>query len=258
MRKIKLFIWLYIVVIFTGCVTPTKATITLSDITEKQISSIHDSHIHFVNLYYDKLAEDVNLFIDEKWAPLFISKTVQNEAFLEDLEHAYNARDISADDFKIEWVGKKQISPEQIENLNFEMKESISKNMELIEVLSDWSDEVQYQILKQRNELLQPINDQRNLVITEINKAYDELERSNLTIKSYLKSTANINEEKEKNDEKTLVMDKINSILNIAISNDEDLSVLLNTDEIGDNTITDYLKIFSKTKNKIDEILATE
>ena len=60
-----------------GCASAPKATVELAEITDQQVIELQKSHTKFVKLYYGKLRDDVNRFVDEKWTPAFFNASGQ-------------------------------------------------------------------------------------------------------------------------------------------------------------------------------------
>ena len=61
-----------------GCVSAPRATVELAEIADQQIAEMHASHEKFVRLYYDKLRDDVDRFMEQRWVPQFLSNVVED------------------------------------------------------------------------------------------------------------------------------------------------------------------------------------
>ena len=71
--------WVVIGLLFLalGCVSAPRATVELAEITDQQIAEMQASHEKFVRLYYDKLRDDVDHFMEQRWIPQFLSNVVE-------------------------------------------------------------------------------------------------------------------------------------------------------------------------------------
>ena len=208
----------FLSIILSGCYSAPKQTIQLTEITDQQIAELQKSHIHFVQLYYDKLRDDINDFIDNKWTPTFLAKAVQNENFRESLDDAY----ISTNE-----PGK------------------------LADVMLAFSNAALKEINSRRTELLTSVDEQEQMVIGEISGAFADLQRSQAAIKGYLASVVNLKEQQDLTLKKLGVLEKSQQLTNAVLNKAEKFSNILQS---GKDANTIFQQAKEELKNKIQTI----
>ncbi len=250
----NLFIALLAFVFLSGCASVPKATIELSEVTGHQITELHKSHIKFVNLYYEKLRDDVNDFVDEKWTPVFLSKAVKNKSFRSDLDSAYITSSIDESDISVTWKGKSLAEPQKSTVLKGIEQAVSDEKSKLGEVLLDWSQEAQSQINKKRLELLKPVNEQERLVIDKINAAYLDLQRSQAAIKGYLASAVELKEKQEEVLEKLGALKKVENIMQTVTEVNNNLQNILKSENDPYDAIGKLKSYIERSKESIKNV----
>jgi len=76
LRAATLLSGLVFLILVVGCPSAPKHTVELAEIVDKQIAEMEASHETFVRLYYAKLREDVDQFMEQKWIPHFLANVV--------------------------------------------------------------------------------------------------------------------------------------------------------------------------------------
>lgn len=198
--------------VLSGCVSAPKETVELAEITDHQVAELQKSHVKFAQLYYGKLRDDVNRFIDEKWTPTFLSKAVNNRAFRSDLDDAYLTSSISVDDVSVQWRGRELQEPQKRIVLEGVKQAVAAETSKLGQILIEWSQEAQSQISKKRKSLLDPLNEQERFVLAQINSAFADLQRSQATIKAYLSSAVELKEKQDQVMSKLVALEKVEKV----------------------------------------------
>lgn len=171
--KIKIIgISIAFTILISACVSIPKETVTLSQTLGKDLQILHNSHRNAVDLYYNKIKKDIDRFIDEVYAPFVIHDVLKHEL----------------KQFKL---GEKSIYG-SIQNAGeMEGKESADK---ALNDMSDFLNAANHQIELKRNELLTPINKQRDEIIRKVNTSYENAIYANSTITGYLQSIRKVKE----------------------------------------------------------------
>ena len=156
----------------TACVSIPKETVTLSQTLGKDLQILHNSHRNVIDLYYNKIKKDINGFIDEKYAPFVIHYVLKHEL----------------KQFKL---GNESIYGSIQEAGENEGKEYADK---ALNDMSDFLKAADHQIELKRNELLNPINKQRDEIIRTVNTSYENAIYANSTITAYLQSIRKVKE----------------------------------------------------------------
>lgn len=239
-----------LLLVLSGCVSAPKETVELAEITDYQVAELQKSHVKFAQLYYGKLRDDVNRFIDEKWTPTFLSKAVNNRAFRADLDDAYLTSSISVDDVTVQWRGKELQEPQKGIVLEGVKRAVAAETGKLGQILIDWSQEAQYQISKKRKELLDPLNEQERFVLAQINNAFADLQRSQATIKAYLSSAVELKEKQDQVVSKLVALEKVEKVMTKVTDANEKLSDTLASEDT-DKAIEKFLELIESAKSRI-------
>ncbi len=170
--KIRNVVVLIAISLMSACVSIPKETVTLSQALGNDLQVLHNSHSTSVEIYYKKIKDNINYFIDDVYAPFIIHYALKSEL------EKYRSGDTSL--FKtIEIAGQVGGRAETENALN---------------VMFDFQTAAHQQIESKRNELLSPLKRQESDVLSTINKAYENAIYANSTITGYLKSISKVKE----------------------------------------------------------------
>lgn len=246
---------LLLLILLSGCAAIPRESVELSEVTGQQITELHKSHIKFVELYYDKLRDDVNAFIDNKWTPLFLSKAVNNTAFRTQLDNAYVTSRIQVSDIAVTWKGQPLTEPQKSAILSGVQQAVSQESGRLGQTLLESSEAAMVQINKQRKEMLDPVNAQEQAVINQINGAFLDLQRSQAAIKGYLASAVDLKAKSDEVLQKLGVLDNVqNAMDKIAAANDT-LTQLLAAKDNAEATVKSFKDKMKATQADIETAL---
>ena len=240
-----LYFLLPLLLTLAGCASAPKATVELAEITDQQVIELQKSHTKFVKLYYGKLRDDVNRFIDEKWTPAFLTRAVNNPEFRADLDAAYVTSTISPNDLNVLWRGKALAEPQKTALLRGVKQAVDAETSKLGLILLDWSQAAQLQINKKRQEMLMPIDAQERFILSEIDSAYADLQRSQATIKAYLASVVELKSQQDQATAKIVALEKVEATMAKLIETNEKLSKVLASEQ-ADKAATQFLELMEK------------
>lgn len=213
MKLKNLIIIIVIGVILNSCASIPKETVSLSKVIGNDLVILNNSHIKMVELYYDKIINDVNIFIDDVYAPFIIHYVLnaELEKYTNGEESLYST---------IERAGK---------------VEGKSVTDSAVVVMTEFLNDANKQIEKKRSELLDPIKSQENEILDSINQSYKNIIYANTTITSYLESTRKIKESQEEalslvglrgTDEKLdSILLQASNIVNIALEKGKEIDI---------------------------------
>jgi len=244
--------------IIGACVSTPKESIELSQISGQQITELHKSHIKFIQLYYGKLRDDVNYFVDNRWTPAFLTRAVNNKMFRKDLDGAYQASSINASDVAISWKGQGLNMSQQAVVLQGVEQVIANEKSKLGQILLEWSQEAQSQINKKRAELLKPVDDQEKLVITQIDNAYINLQNSQAAIMGYLSSAVNVQQQNDQVLKKLGELEKVDSVLDAVTRSSGQLTTILRGGKDADATLTQFTKQMQQVEGEIRQLTTTK
>ncbi len=173
--KLKIISALITVVILSSCASIPKETVELSKVLGNDLKVLHNSHRTMVELYYNEIINDINVFIDEVYSPFIIHYVlkVELQKYIEQEESIYGIIE------KAGRIGGKQ----QTDNA--------------LKIMTEFLEDANSQVEKKRKELLNPIIKQRNGIISKIDDSYENTIYANSTITGYLESIRKVKESQQ-------------------------------------------------------------
>lgn len=173
--KLKFSLPIIIVFILSSCASVPKETVELSRVLEKDLKILHHSHKSMVELYYNEIIDDINVFVDDVYAPFIIHYVLKAEL------QKHNKQEQSIYGI-IEEAGNTGGKIEMTKALN---------------IMTEFVDDANTQIEKKRKELVSPIIEQRTSILTKINDSYENVIYANSAITAYLESIRKVNESQQ-------------------------------------------------------------
>ncbi|MFT6843781.1 MAG: hypothetical protein ACJASR_002566 [Psychroserpens sp.] len=175
--KIKFIIFVITATLISSCASVPKETVLLSQTLGKDLKILHNSHRNIVQLYYKKIKDNINVFVEEVYTPYNINYRLNKE--LQD----YKNGDYSLYGLMLP---KPQGSIVKLDTLRV--------NKELINYMEDILFIVKSDIEDYRAELLSPIETEERELLNKINQSYENVLLANASITNYLKSIQKLKE----------------------------------------------------------------
>ena len=170
--KSRIVIILAIVCLLNSCVSVPKETVQLSRVIGTDLTVLQNSHTTMVELFYTEIINNINAFIEEVYAPFIINYVLKGE-----LKNYKN-----------------NISPSIFGVISKAASDGAGK-VETEEVLAKMSyflKTANTRIENKRNELLGPIQKQKDAILRNINTAYENTRRANSSVTNYLQSVLSL------------------------------------------------------------------
>ncbi len=161
--------------ILASCISVPRESVTLSKVLSSDLVALHNSHRQVTALYFGKIKDDINLFVDDVYSPFVIHYVLNVEM--------QRYRDGEASLFR------------SIENAV--AIEGVAESEEALNTMFEFLQAANIQIQAMRNELLEPVLKQENEVIDAINKSYEQVINANYTITGYLESVRKVRESQQ-------------------------------------------------------------
>ncbi|KAB1065580.1 hypothetical protein [Salibacter halophilus] len=168
-RLIQIIITLTMI---SSCATIPKETVELSKVLGNDLAILHKSHRNMVELYYGKLANDINSFINDVYSPFVIHYVLKDQ-----MEKYKNGK--SSIYSTIETAGKTGGKAETQNAVND---------------MTEFFEDAKKQIEAKRSELLNPVMKQKRELLNKIDESYENALLANANLTGYLQSIRKVKE----------------------------------------------------------------
>ncbi|MCB5362144.1 hypothetical protein CSB62_12045 [Vibrio splendidus] len=168
----KLLTILLVLISFTGCTAKLPAeVVTLSSSMEQQILSLQKSQITLIQSYFHMVRQQREVWIQTVWLQEYL-KTFIKTGMLEETVKG-----------QVVWDNH---------NKRFTPPKAPYQDVQKFDTLMVWTEQVQKQLAKKREELLAPLNIQEQELIAKVNSSYAQLLANNATITAHLVSIKDV------------------------------------------------------------------
>jgi hypothetical protein len=229
--KLRILVTIAIVCLLGSCASVPKETVQLSTVIGTDLKVLQNSHTTMVGLFYNEIINNIHNFIEEVYSPFIINYVLKGEL------KKYN----------------NNVSPSIFGVIKKAASDGVGKaeTREVLVEMSDFLKAANAQIEKKRNELLEPIQKQKDSVIRNINNSYGNTVLANSSVTNYLQSILNLKESQN----------KVLSIVGLKGKAEELNSTLLKVSDFTKSLLTKGKEIdinsddaFDKMKTITDEI----
>lgn len=149
-----------LLMICAGCARLPTEAIVLSDTIGKDLSEIQSAHTGLVRRHFASMRDQADAFVDEVYRPFIIRKTMDDLNLVEEIQAAA--------------LGESDLDP--------------------LDIMEIYADEALAQIGSFRKELLQPINQQEQALLSELDASYGRLRNANAVLTAHLRSVRDVHE----------------------------------------------------------------
>lgn len=156
----KLIFILTFGIFLLSCASVPKESVELSVTLGRDLAEVHKAHRELAIRYFKRIKQDINQFIDERYRPFMINKTIEDFKLLD----------------KIKKASQPGASPDALH------------------ILGLFVAKVSKQIESYREELLKNISNQETEVLTTIDDAYQKLQNANSIVTGHLASVRKVHE----------------------------------------------------------------
>jgi len=143
-----------------GCGTTPSETVELSEIVGQDLQTLQTSNRALIRSYFDGLRAQVNNFIDDEWAPVFLREFIDEGRLID---------------------RAKQSNPDHV-----------------LEDVGDWVKKAIERIERRRAGMLAPIQDAEEELMIATDAAFGRAVRANSAITAQLRSRAKLDEEQDR------------------------------------------------------------
>jgi vacuolar-type H+-ATPase subunit H len=215
--------------IFNSCISVPKETVQLSSVIGTDLKVLENSHTTMVGLFYNEIMNNMNGFIEDVYAPFIINYVLKKE-----LDSYHNSQ------------------PSIFEAIEDAATKGGKANTEkAYNDMSDFLKAARTQIEKKRNELLVPIQKQRDSIIFNIKISYGNTILASSSVTSYLQSISSLKESQN----------EVLSVIGLKGKTEELTNTLLKMSDVTKSLLTKGKEIdiksddaYNKMKTLTDEI----
>ena len=215
--------------IFNSCISVPKQTVQLSSVIGTDLKVLENSHTTMVGLFYTEIINNINGFIEDVYAPFIINYVLKKE-----LDSYHNSQ------------------PSIFEAIEDASTKGGKANTEkAYNDTSDFLKAARTQIEKKRNELLVPIQKQRDSIILNIKISYGNTILASSSVTSYLQSISSLKESQN----------EVLSVIGLKGKTEELTNTLLKMSDVAKSLLTKGKEIdiksddaYNKMKTLTDEI----
>jgi len=215
--------------IFNSCISVPKQTVKLSSVIGTDLKVLENSHTTMVGLFYTEIINNINGFIEDVYAPFIINYVLKKE-----LDSYHNSQ------------------PSIFEAIEDAATKGCKANTEkAYNDMSDFLKAARTQIEKKRNELLVPIQKQRDSIILNIKISYGNTILASSSVTSYLQSISSLKESQN----------EVLSVIGLKGKTEELTNTLLKMSDVTKSLLTKGKEIdiksddaYNKMKTLTDEI----
>ena len=163
---------LLITILISSCVSIPKETVQLSQALGSDLKVLHTSHRNVVAIYYQKIKDNIGIFVKDVYTPYVINFVLKKElnSYKSGQESIFKALNDAA------------------QNNNAVATEKVTKDMQ------DFLSAANRQIKKKTDELMNPIISQETALLLKIDQSYQNAMYANSTITAYLSSIRKVKE----------------------------------------------------------------
>jgi vacuolar-type H+-ATPase subunit H len=228
--KLRILSIATVILVLSSCTSIPKETIVLSQTLGKDLKVLHNSHRNMVQLYYKKIKDNINVFIDEVYSPYIINTMLSSEL------QSYKSGEPSL--YKAIEDGGKLATSEATE-------EALSYMQDFLEIAKS-------QITEKRESLLSPIEEQETELLNKINQSYEGAMLANISITNYLKSIQKLKETQQEVLSKVGLSGAdtavINTLMNVSEKVNDAVKVGKKIDIESDKALEEIEKVTKKIK----------
>jgi hypothetical protein len=219
---------LFLPLFATACITAPKETVTLAENMQQETTQLQSANEALVGAYYGALRQRVEDFITNVWIPTFLNKAVQNASVQTQMQGALGAANITSTDIVTKVNADTTLTAaERAAVVTAINNAAVGGRAQLGLVMIGFSQEALAQIAKQRSAMVDPIDQQEQLVLTNLRTAYAQLQAEQATVKAYLTSVVNVTQAQDAVLQRVGVLDQRNAALNAAAVASADAARLL-------------------------------
>jgi hypothetical protein len=160
-----------VVLTAAACASVPKEVVELSYRMGQDLEVVHSSYVTLIHQHFDSLKQARVDYVDNEWAPVFLKDFVARGRLVDMAKGT------------IVMTGGRFAAPD-----------SGRQETELLDSVGAWARAATARIERKKADLLDPLNAQETSLTSDVNLAFDQLNRGNATITAHLNSLRKVQE----------------------------------------------------------------
>jgi hypothetical protein len=221
----------FAVFFFSSCVSVPEEAVVLSNLVGTQIAEHRASHEEFVRRYYARSRDVVELFLRDRWVPEYLERFVAQSGVMELLVTPDEVFDEDTMERLREEIMAVSGVGEMRTPLIIEAVSRVMGDAERGQIMLDFAEVALAEIEAQRSELIEPLNQQEEMVLDHLAESYAQLQQAQTQVTAYLASAQEVTRSQDEVLEAMGIRQLRDNALRRAVQLSEDLATAAKTGE---------------------------
>lgn len=180
--KLRFLVFMVLLSIIGGCAQVPQSSVTLSNSIANDVASMQKAHKEFINYYYDSLEQKANDLIDNIYRPSLIRQVIEQDAA--------KFRDPEKRDQSL----FNAIQVAFVDNQNLNQSELAIAQKNAMAGMKIFYTKLDKKVEFERKQLLDPLKQQRQKLIGNVDANYTNIIKKNAVITALLNSVIEVHE----------------------------------------------------------------
>lgn len=238
---------LVVVVTLSGCAKVPPHAVILSRTVGQRLTDLQASHEAFVRAYFQVTRQRLEDFLANQWIPAFLGKFVDKADLMNKLENVQPLTDQQEARLTAS-LQAASISPSDQAKIIHVVGSALGST-DRAKLVLQFSEAAIDQIQSKRKSLLNPIDDLERQTLTELGRAYTQIQQAQSVVTAHLSSISKVTEEQDKVLKQLGVLQERDAIIAKAVNTNQAIMEILNGGKDPEKTLLDLAEQF-KNLNK--------
>ena len=178
----RFFVFTALVFLLGGCAQVPQSSVTLSNSIADDMVSMQKAHKEFINYYYDSLEQQANSLIDNKYRPSLIRLVIEQDVAIFRVPEKKNKSLFNA------------IQEAFVDNDNLSQSDLATAQSNAMAGMKIFYTKIDKKVETERKKLLDPLRQQRQKLLANIDANYANIIKKNAAITALLNSVVDVHE----------------------------------------------------------------
>jgi len=229
-----------------GCARVPSQAVVLSRTVGQRLVDLQGSHEAFVRAYFQVTRQRLNDFLVNQWTPTFLGNFVETSDLMNRLENVQPLTEEQKARLLASLQAASISSADQTK-----VMQAVSNSLggtDRGKLVLQFSKAAMDKIELKKKSLLDPVDDLERQTLTELGKAYAQIEEAQGTVTAHLSSISKVTEEQDKVLKQLGLFEKRDAIIDGAIDANQKIVDILGTGADPDKILADLEEQFKKLK----------